>query len=226
MALKMNPLVSFTAVLAYSFVSCLLSPGESMVLFLLTLVFSRIFGIRILRTLAGMRLMLLTAVLIALSGLLGGKDYYTVMGDVSKFLSLISVSALFVMESDLLAFSSALGGILGRIFGRRGWKASSSVFLALSVFPLVFDTAREMLEARKARGGLFFAHPVKNTVEYTVSLMTLLFEKTVILQDALYSRAYRDDRERTVYPLALRDRAAIMVMAAAASGVLIWKKLI
>ncbi len=117
--------------------------------------------------------------------------------DTSRFLSAISVAALYIATTDLTELSAALGTALGKVIGKPAWRFASGVMLTIALFPLIFQAATEMLAARKARGGSFFSHPVRNLTDYTVSLMRLLFQKILIFQDAMYARAYSPEAERT-----------------------------
>ncbi len=222
----LNPLVLLVGVLLYSIASSLFSGMETVVLLALTLLVPLFFRTNALKLLWRMKVMLLTALLILAFGIIEKRDALSVTGDVCRFLSLITVAAVFVLKADLLTLSSTLGSILSLVFGKGGWKASSYLTLTLSVFPLVFESATEMLCARRSRGGNFFAHPVRNLTEYTVSLMTILFGKIIAFQDALYSRSFTTAGEKTVYPLTVRDAALLISFALIFSGVVVWKKIL
>ncbi len=226
MDLKTNPLILLIGVILYSIASSFLAEGEVIVLFALTLILPLIMGVNVFSLLWKMKVMLFTAVLILLFGFIGGKDTLTALSDTMRFLSLITVAALFVLKADLLELSSVLGKVLSSFLGKTGWKISSYIMLSLSIFPIVFESADEMLTARRSRGGSFFSHPVRNLTEYTVSLMRLLFEKILIFQDALYSRSFTIKGEKTVCPPKGRDYLILSLFVLLFTGVTVWKKVL
>lgn len=225
MAREMNPVVLLIGVILYSVLTGFLSGWEMIALFLLTLILPFFFGYNTLKLLWRMKVMLLTALLIFIFGLMS-KGVLNAASDTSRFLSLITVSGLFVLNIDLIYLSSSLGGILSVFFGKRGWKISSYLMMSLSIFPIIFSSAGEMLTARRARGGSFFKHPVKNLTEYTVSLMKLLFEKVLSFQDALYSRSFTLSSGRTTYPFTKREWILLALFVLFFTGAVIWKKVI
>ena len=226
MDLKTNPLILLIGVILYSIASSFLTEGEVIVLFALTLILPLIMGVNVFSLLWKMKVMLFTAVLILLFGFIGGKDTLAALSDTMRFLSLITVAALFVLKADLLELSSVLGKVLSSFLGKTGWKISSYIMLSLSIFPIVFESADEMLTARRSRGGSFFSHPVRNLTEYTVSLMRLLFEKILIFQDALYSRSFTIKGEKTVCPPKGRDYLILSLFVLLFTGVTVWKKVL
>ena len=226
MDLKTNPLILLIGVILYSIASSFLTEGEVVALFALTLILPLIMGVNVFSLLWKMKVMLFTAVLILLFGFIGGKDTLTALSDTMRFLSLITVAALFVLKADLLELSSVLGKVLSSFLGKTGWKISSYIMLSLSIFPIVFESADEMLTARRSRGGSFFSHPVRNLTEYTVSLMRLLFEKILIFQDALYSRSFTIKGEKTVCPPKGRDYLILSLFVLLFTGVTVWKKVL
>ena len=222
----LNPLILLIGVLLYSIASSFLCGIETVVLLALTLLVPFFFRTNTLHLLWRMKVMLFTALLILAFGIIEKREALSVTEDVCRFLSLITVASLFVLKADLLMLSSTLGSILSKVFGKGGWKASSYLSLTLSVFPLVFESGSEMLTARRARGGSFFTHPVRNLTEYTVSLMTVLFEKVLVFQDALYSRSFTTAGEKTVYLLTRRDITLLMFFVLMFTGVIVWKKIL
>ncbi len=226
MDLKTNPLILLVGVILYSIASSFLAGWEIIALFSITITVSLIMGTNVLSLLWKMKVMLFTALLILLFGFIGGKDTLTVLSDTLRFLALITVAALFVLKADLLELSSSLGKVLSSLIGKTGWKISSYIMLSLSIFPLVFESADEMLTARRSRSGSFFSHPVRNLTEYTISLMRLLFEKILIFQDALYSRSFTIKGEKTVCPPGGRDYLILLFFVLLFAGVTVWKKML
>ncbi len=225
MAREINPLVLLTGVLLYSIITGLLSPLEMIIFATFTLITPFFFGCNTLKLLWRMKIMLITALLILLFGIMEDKETIIAIADTARFLSLITVSGIFVLNADLLLLSSSLGNVLSLVMGSWGWKISSYLMMSLSIFPIVFTSAREMMDARRARLGSFFTHPVNNLTEYTVALMKLLFEKMLIFQDALYSRSFTIKGERTAYPLSRKDCLLLLLFILLFIGVLVWKRM-
>lgn len=226
MDMNANPLVLLLGVILYCLASSFLAGWEVALLFTLTVLIPFAAGTNVFSVLWKMKIMLFTALLILVFGIIGEKDVLTAILNTMRFLSLITVAALFVMKADLLLLSSSLGRLLSRLIGKAGWKVSSYIMLSLSIFPLVFESADEMLTARKSRGGSFFSHPVRNLTEYTVSLMRLLFDKILIFQDALYSRSFSTCGEKTVYLLSGKDYILLSLFVLLFAGVTVWKKVL
>lgn len=226
MDIKPGPPVLLVGVILYSIASSFLTGWEAVIALALTLVIPLLSGVNVFALLWKMKVMLFTAFLIFVFALIEKKGTLTAFADTSRFLSLITVASLFVLKTDLLSLSSSLGKILSIPFGAAGWRASSYLMLSLSFFPIVFESADEMLQARRSRGGSFFSHPVKNLTEYTVSLMRLLFEKVLIFQDALYSRSFTINGEKTVSPPERSDCILLFIFVLFFTGVIVWKKVL
>lgn len=226
MDIKPGPLVLLVGVILYSIASSFLTGWEAPALLFLTIIIPVLSGVNVFSLLWKMKVMLFTAALIFVFAVIEKNDTLTALSDTARFLSLITVASLFVLKTDLLALSSSLGKILSLVFGRTGWRAASYLMLSLSIFPIVFESADEMLRARRSRGGSFFSHPVKNLTEYTVSLMRLLFEKVLIFQDALYSRSFTINGEKTVYPPKRSDYILLFLFVLLFTGVTVWKKVL
>lgn len=226
MDMKPGPLVLLIGVILYSIASSFLTGWEAVMVLVLTIIIPILSGVNVLSVLWKMKVMLFTAALIFVFAVVEKKDTLTAFSDTARFLSLITVASLFVLKTDLLALSSSLGKVLSLVFGRAGWRAASYLMLSLSFFPIVFESADEMLRARRSRGGSFFSHPVKNLTEYTVSLMRLLFEKVLIFQDALYSRSFTINGEKTVCPPKGSDYILLSLFVLLFTGVIVWKKVL
>ena len=223
--IEIDPLIVLLGVLLLSTIVSFLSQIELIVLFFLTLTIPYFFKINTIKLLLKMKVMLFTALLILIFGLIEKKELLPTIAEVSKFLSLITISALFVLKADLITLSSRLGFILSLPFKEKGWKMASAIMLSLSIFPLVFEASKEMLDSRRSRNGSFFSHPIKNLTEYTVSLVSLLLYKTISFQDALYSRSFTSRGKRTTYSLKKIDFIFLLMFSLIFIGVLVWKKL-
>ena len=221
---QINPFATLIALILSSIASSLLGEMEALVVLCLVTIIPFFFHVNILRVMWSMKVMLITALLIFLFSYFGKGTLLSSLSDTAKFLSIIGLSALYIKKSDLVDLSTTMGSILSPIFGKRGRKAASAVMMTLALFPIIFSTATEMMNARRSRGGSFLYHPIKSITEYIVSMMRLLFQKVVIFQDALYSRSWTTGGERTKVLLGKRDWTIMVLSLLLFIGFVLWKK--
>ena len=221
-----NPFSTMVALILSSVASSLLNEYEALALLILVTIIPFFFKVNIFKILWSMKVMLITALLIFLFSYFGKGTLLSSLSDTSKFLSVVALSALYIKKSDLIDLSTTMGSILSPIFGKRGRKASSAVMMTLVLFPIIFSTATEMMNARRSRGGSFFRHPISSITDYTLSMMRLLFQKVLIFQDALYSRSWSTGGERTKVVLGKKDWLVIILSAMLFTGLFIWKRVL
>ena len=117
--------------------------------------------------------------------------------------------------------SRSLGSALSHIFGKNAYVLASIIEITLSMIPMIIDSARGMLEARKARGESFRAHPFRSVSGLAASILSDLLDKAEVYTDALMSRGY-DASARRVSPAYRRnDWIIIAACAAILAGMLI-----
>lgn len=220
-----NSLVLLLGVILFSFSVVLLSPIERIVVLLLSLIIPFFFGINTLSFLRKMKGVILTSLLILVFGFIEKKEISETLSSFSLFLSLVIVSFLYILNTDLLLLSSYLGTLLYPVFKKRAWRISSSITSTLFLLPLVLTQSSKMLEARKIRGGNFLSHPIKNLVEYTVSLMLLLLSKLDDFQTSLFIRSFSFRERRTTYPLKRRDYFLLFIFILSFIAIVLWKNL-
>lgn len=220
-----NSLVLLLGVILFSFSVVLLSPIERIIVLLITLFIPFFFGINTFSFLWKMKGVVLTSLLILIFGFIEKKGISETLSSFSLFLSLVIVSFLYILKTDLLLLSSYLGTLLYPLFRKRAWKISSSITSTLFLLPLVLTQSSKMLEARKIRGGNFLSHPIKNLVEYTVSLMLLLLRKLDDFQTSLFIRSFSFSEKRTTYPLRRRDFFLLLLFILSFIAIVLWKNL-
>lgn len=220
-----NSLVLLLGVILFSFSVVLLSPIERIVVLLLSLIIPFFFGINTLSFLLKMKGVILTSLLILVFGFIEKKEISETLSSFSLFLSLVIVSFLYILNTDLLLLSSYLGALLYPLFKKRAWRISSSIASTLFLLPLVLTQSSKMLEARKNRGGSFLSHPIKNLIEYTVSLMLLLIKKLDDFQTSLFVRSFSFREGRTTYPLKKRDYFLLSFFILSFISIVLWKNL-
>lgn len=220
-----NSLVLLLGVILFSFSVVLLSPIERIIVLLLSLIIPFFFGINTLSFLLKMKGVILTSLLILVFGFIEKKEISETLSSFSLFLSLVIVSFLYILNTDLLLLSSYLGTLLYPVFKKRAWRISSSITSTLFLLPLVLTQSSKMLEARKIRGGNFLSHPIKNLIEYTVSLMLLLIKKLDDFQTSLFIRSFSFRERRTTYPLKKRDYFLLSFFILSFISIVLWKNL-
>lgn len=218
----LNPLSTLLSLILSSVVIYGTKGWVAIALFIFIFAVPYLFGINTLKLLWAMKIMVITALLILVFALLSESSVIDAIAESARFLSLITLSAIYVTKSDLMLLSTTLSGILSPIFGKGGRKAASALLLTLSLFPLIFSSATEMSKARKSRGGSFLRHPVSSILDYTVSLMRVMFSKVIAFQDAMYSRAWRPEGERTPALFSLSDYTAMALSVLAFIGIMVW----
>ena len=196
---KVNPFALLVALILSSLSISILSDIPSLVVLAIVVFLPFFFGINIPKILWSMKVMALTAILIFVFALMADKGLMRSFGDTARFLAVIALSALYVTTADLLEMADTLGSVLYPVFGKNG---------------------------RKCRQGSFFRHPVSSLSEYVISMMRLLFNKVVTFQDAMYSRLWRPDGERTRVAFRKTDYAVMVMSLLIAIGVFLWTKLL
>lgn len=220
-----NSLVLLLGVILFSFSIVLLSPLERIIVLLLSLFLPFFFGINTFSFLFKMKGVVLTSLLILIFGFIEKKEISETLSSFSLFLSLVIVSFLYILNTDLLLLSSNLGALLYPLFKKRAWRISSSITSTLFLLPLVLTQSSKMLEARKIRGGSFISHPIRNLVEYTVSLMLSLLRKLDDFQTSLSLRSFSFRERRTTYPLKKRDYFLLFIFILSFIAIALWKSL-
>ena len=222
--MALNPFSTLVSLILLSIASSMMSDLEALVFLFFVLFLPLFFRINLFTLLWKMKVMVITAILIFVFAITGDKSLLSALSSTAKFLSVIALSALYVERSDLLDLSTTMGSLLSPVMGKTGRKAASSLMMTIALFPIIFSTGSEMMNARKSRGGNFFRHPVSGITSYTLSLMRLLFQKVLIFQDALYSRSWSTGGERTPVKLTRRDTVFILVSFLLFVWYLLWKK--
>lgn len=221
---NINPFASLILLILASISSSFLSEYEAIIALILVIIVPFFFKVNTIKIMWSMKVMAITALLIFLFGYFGNKDLLSSISDTAKFLCVIGLSAIYIRKTDLIDLSTTMGSILSPLFGNKGRKVASAIMMTLALFPIIFTTATEMMNARKARGGSFLYHPVQSISDYTVSMMRLLFQKVLIFQDALYSRSWSTGGERTKVVLKKSDIVLIISSSLIFLGFVLWKK--
>ncbi len=221
---RMNPLSKLIALII---LSVLASLTESLIpvaiFFLLLNLIALSASIPLIKRLLSASSIMLLALLILITGYLSSSDAQSAWAEALRFISLFSLAIIFTGSTDMIDLSSSLGKALRPIAGRKAYALSSNVMLVFALLPDIFASAEEMLNARRARGGRFIAHPVRNISEYTVSLMKRLIARSFAFSEALDARAYSSERERSAPAFTFKD--GMLIAAIALSGA-IWINMI
>lgn len=197
MAGRLNPFIKLLVVMLFSIAVSRMQGWLPLLVLAAVLFLPLLFHRNLFKTLWKMKVMLITAFLIYIFRLANVGEQLSALSATARFLSTIAAAALYIATTDLTELSAAIGSFFGKAIGKAAWRFASGVMMTIALFPIIFEAATEMLDARKARGGSFLAHPIQNLTDYTVSLMRILFQKILIFQDAMYARAYTEEAERT-----------------------------
>ncbi len=138
-----------------------------------------------------------------------------------RLLAMVMLASLLSWTTQPLAVVAglrALGAPLRRI-GVPVDVSATAVGLALRFAPVALDEARDILRAQSARGADF--RGIRNKIALLVPMLGTLFERAFVraevLADAMDSRGYRTDSERTWYrELRLRGIDAIAAVCVGA----------
>lgn len=218
---RMNPNAKLLALLAYSVLVSSAQPLAVFLLFLFAVVISITIKLPIKEYIKeGIFLVVLAAVMFAVSFISSGECIPAAAGAAS-FLSVVLASIILTDTTMPDGLSRSLGSALSHIFGKNAYVLASIIEITLSMIPMIIDSARGMLEARKARGESFRAHPFRSVSGLAASILSDLLDKAEVYTDALMSRGY-DASARRVSPAYRRnDWIIIAACAAILAGMLI-----
>lgn len=163
------------------------------------------FKIHVFKELGKMPMLLSIALIIGISEYISSRNIHTSFDKSISFISIIALAVIFTSSTDIIELSACLGQTLYPLLKKKAWKLASYIMITIALFPMIFDTATTMLQARRARNGRFLSHPFKNMSEYTICLMKLLFKRTAIFEDALLARAFQPDASRVARKISYSD---------------------
>lgn len=166
-------------------------------------------------------LLVLTA-FIFLTELAVSRNMQNSLYEAAKFFFLIILGMIMMDTTHPDDLAASIGFILSKAIGKKAWAFSSDVMLTLSMIPRIFSTSRIMLQARRARGGSFFSHPIKNLSAYTLSLFLMLLDDMKNFDLALRCRLYDPLAPRKGPAYRISDISAIII----ALGCFLWTKLL
>lgn len=160
------------------------------------------------------------AVFIMVSELLQGSGILISTVETLRFAMSLLASLAFIDCTSIDDLASALGRLLHPVLGRHACSFASAVQLTLSMIPMIFDTAMNISQARKARGASFLRHPVRSTGELTVSLVSQLLDGVADRADALIARSYDPYRLQNVQSPGAGDIPLLAILVAITGGLL------
>ncbi|MCF7946660.1 MAG: energy-coupling factor transporter transmembrane protein EcfT, partial [Spirochaetia bacterium] len=117
--------------------------------------------------------------------------------------------------------SQAIYAFMRPLPGVNRGKAAAQFLLTITFIPLVFDSAREIREARYSRGENPKRRPFRFLLSFTAQLFDVLFLKAEEISMALLSREFQNSMYPGKLTFHLQDAAAIVFSiftAAAAFG--------
>ena len=211
---RLNPLTKLLGLLVLS----VLITSDNPILMASSMLFVTILAISVrlpvINYLRGTPALIILIAFIFISDLLIQRSLKTAITEASSFFFLITLSSLFMDSTAPDDTANSLGRLLSPIFGKSAWSFASAIMLTLTMLSHIFTASREMLDARRSRGGSFLKHPIRNLYEYVYSLFIHLFDDMKEMELALRSRLYDEKAERISLPYRTRD-AVISIMLAA-----------
>lgn len=212
---KLNPTFKLLFLIFFSITISSAKGVELYVAIVSLFVIGALARVNLCHNLIKMPAMLVIAMFIALTEYINTKSISSTVDESLSFLGVLLLAILFITTTDIIELASSLGHYLHHVIGKNAWVLSSSIMITFVLLPMIFSCSTTMLQARRARGGRFFDHPVKNLSEYTISLLLLLFKKAERFEDALISRAYDAKAERDAKTAQRCDYIALIIVALA-----------
>lgn len=193
---RLNPAFKLLYLILLSILISTANGAELYIHAIFLILIGAIARINLIKLILKLPVMIIIALFIAISEYINTKSINSTIEESFTFLTLILVTILFMTTTDVTELASSIGHYLSPVFGKKAWSLASSVMITLALLPMIFSSSTIMLQSRRARGGSFLSHPIKNLSDYIISLLSILFKKSIIFEDALLSRAYTSDTRR------------------------------
>ncbi|WP_332448199.1 energy-coupling factor transporter transmembrane component T family protein [Sphaerochaeta sp.] len=142
-----------------------------------------------------LRFFIFLLILIFITEYIAAKDWGSALLAFLRFISIILCGLLIADSTAPDDLARSLGSLLDHIPFINGWMIASSIELTLSLLPMIFDAAEQVMSARSAR-------LEKRRNPYTVitglstSIFSLLLDKAEDLSLALEARSFDPSRKR------------------------------
>ena len=219
---RMNPLIKLICLILFCAASASSSSLQLAAMLAFILILALIVHMPLFQYLIKTPSLLILTAFIFLTELAVAKNMQNAIYEASKFFFLIMLGMIMMDTTHPDDLAASIGSILSKAFGKKAWSFSSDVMLTLSMIPRIFSTSRAMLLARRARGGSFFSHPIKNLSSYTLSLFLMLLDDLKNFDLALECRLYDPLAPRRGPGYRISDISAIII----ALGCFLWTKLL
>lgn len=129
-----------------------------------------------------------------------------------RFVCIILCGLLIADSTSPDDLARSLGSILDGIPFIRGWEVASAIELTLSILPVIFDAALQVVTARKARLERR-RNPLASLTSLISAIFSLLLDKTEDLSLALEARLFDPVRPRQRLPYTIVDlKLAILLL--------------
>ena len=218
---RLNPLTKLLGLLVIS----ILITSDNPILMAFSMLFVAILAIYVklpvINYLRGTPALIILIAFIFISDLLIQRSLEIAITEASSFFFLIMLSSLFMDSTSPDDTANSLGKLLSPIFGKGAWSFASAIMLTLTMLSHIFTASREMLDARRSRGGSFLKHPIGNLYEYVYSLFIHLFDDMKEMDLALRSRLYDEKAERIALPYRSIDALICIILTAIYIGYVI-----
>lgn len=134
-------------------------------------------------------------VLILITEYLATQSYSAASAAFTRFVCIILCGLLIADSTAPDDLARSLGSILQRIPFVKGWEAAAAIELTLSILPMIFDAALEVVTARKARLERH-RNPLASLTSLISAIFSLLLDKAEDLSLALEARLFEPQRPR------------------------------
>ncbi len=218
---RLNPLVKLICLILFCAASTASSSLQLAAMLAFILILALIIHMPFFQYLIKTPSLLILTAFIFLTELAVSKNMQNALFEASKFFFLIMLGMVMMDTTSPDDLAASIGTILSKAFGEKAWSFSSDVMLTLSMIPRIFSTSRAMFQARRARGGSFLSHPIKNLSSYTLSLFLMLLDDLKNFDLALKCRLYDPLAPRRGPGYRISDIFAIIITL----GCFLWTKL-
>jgi len=155
---------------------------------------------------------------IFLTGLIFGTNYFPshnifrASEKAGAFFTAVLASLILTDSTDPSDLARSLGSFLTRLHIKGSWTFAFQIELTLTCIPLIFDSYKEVHQARIARLSTLKRHPIQELLSSITLLMETLLNQIDEMAFALDSRGFQPDQKRESLPYTQRDLVLIGIM--------------
>ncbi len=221
---RLNPTIKLLLLIMLTVLISSAGDIELLALTLFIITATAISKLNIIREVMKARMLLFLAFIIVATEYMSTKDITEAMLEGLRYIDLIAIALTLSITTDINDMAASLSGFIHPFTDKYAYRFASSVMLTLALIPMIAESASEMMDARRARCGSFFSHPIRNTSEYVVSLMLIILRRLDAFGDALEARLFDRDRKRGTVEVKASDMISLIIGIAICIALLIARK--